>query len=318
MIRLRDFLRVKDCYFSVVGYEHRDGIKCLLRYVPDEKGDRVDSRGRRYRKLSHEEALKYDRFAEFRWGGIFLIPPSKIDEVYRPDERIEDVCKRDRTVAKLRNLFSIRRMGVTGSRLIGLSGENSDVDLVIYGRKNFDRARERLEEGFRDGIFSPPDLMEVYRRRGLSIPYRIFEVHEKRKLNRGRIDNVNFDLLYVRERWEEGFPEIRGRRLGYESIVAEVVESKPFDYPACYVVDHPTIEAVLSFTHTFVGQAFEGEILEARGVLEEVDEKYYLIVGTRRDTGEEYIVSRTLINKFNLEDELRRWKVKTFKRPTEH
>jgi len=310
MIRLRDFLRVRDCYFSVVGYEHRDGIKCLLRYVPDENGDRVDLRGRRYRKLSHEEALKY--FPEFRWEGIFLIPPSEIDEIYKPDERLEEVRARDGLVDKIASFLALPKMGVTGSRLIGLNKADSDVDFVAYGRKNFELGRGKIREGIERGVLDRPDLRRIYAKRKVAIPYEVFKVHEERKFNRAVLDGIHFDLLFVGER--APVPEIKGTKMGTYTIRAIVTDSRyAFDYPACYFVDHPIVEAVLSFTHTFVGQAFEGEIIEARGTLENINGRIYLIVGTRRDTKEEYIVSRTLLKLFDLEYVFDRWKAKTFK-----
>ena len=314
MIRLRDFIRVGECYFSVVGYEHRDGVKCLLRYVPSDSGNRTDRFGRRYRKLSHGEALRYEKFRRFQRDGIFVIPHYIIDEIYKPDEMLKEICKRDEDVAKVADFFRLPKMGVTGSRLIGLSGENSDVDFVVYGRNNFELGRKKIAEGLKSGKLEPPDLMEVYRRRNVALPFEVFRVHEERKFNRAVLDGVHFDLLFVRNYESAPIPEKKGKRLGMSTIVAEVTDSTyAFDYPACYFVDHPEIEAVLSFTHTFVGQAFDGETIEARGVVEEIDGKLYLIVGTLRETKREYVVSRTLLNKFNLEDEFRRWKAKAFK-----
>ena len=313
MIRLRDFLRVEDCYFSVVGYDHSDGVKSLLRYVPDERGDRRDAKGRRYRKLGHEEALNYGRFERFRRGGIFLIPLFEIDEVYRPDERLEEVRGRDPVVDEIAEILDLPKMGVTGSRLVGLSKPDSDVDFVAYGIRSFELGRERIREGLEDGTLSPPDLRRVYERRRVRIPFEVFRVHEERKFNKAMVDGINFDLLFVRDSEKGLVPEKMGTRRGIVCVTAEVIEERAFDYPACYFLDHPTVDAVLSFTHTFAGQVFEGEVLEARGILEEIDGKNYLVVGTRRDVGGEYVVSRTLLKLFDLEYEFDRWKAKTFK-----
>lgn len=314
MIRLRDFIRVEDCYFSVVGYEHRDGVKCLLRYVPSDSGDRIDRWGRRYRKLSHGEALQYEKFREFQRDGIFVIPHHIIDEIYKPDEMLKEICKRDEEVAKVADFFRLPKMGVTGSRLIGLKGKNSDVDFVVYGRNNFEFGRKRIAEGLKKGELEPPDLVRIYERRKVTLPFEIFRVHEERKFNKAVLDGIQFDLLFVCDRESSPIPEKKGKKLGIATITARVTDSRlAFDYPACYFVDHPEVRAVLSFTHTFVGQAFDGETIEARGVVEEINGEFYLIVGTLRETQHEYIVSTTLLNKFNLEDEFKRWKAKAFK-----
>ena len=93
------------------------------------------------------------------------------------------------------------------------------------------------------------------------------------------------------------------------TVVAEVVDDRfVFDYPACYFVDHEDVDAVLAFTHTYVGQAFKGEILEARGHVEEINGKRYLIVGTKRETDDEYVVSLTFLESIGLMDEFGKWR----------
>jgi predicted nucleotidyltransferase len=71
--------------------------------------------------------------------------------------------------------------------------------------------------------------------------------------------------------------------------------SLSFDSPAVYQVDHDRVSRILSFTHTYSGQAWEGETVEARGVLEEHGAETWLVVGTTRTARGEYIISRTLI-----------------------
>ena len=304
-LRLRDFIRVKDCYFSVIGYEHKDGVKCLLRYVPDPNGDRLLN-GVRYKKLSHREALT--RFKEYIKDGIFVIPFNMIDEVYRPDERLPYICKVDEEVRRVAEFFSLPKMGVTGSRLIGLSGKDSDVDFVIYGKYWFDVGREKIKKGIERGVLWC-DYEYVYKKRNVTLPFEVFKVHEERKFNKAILDDIRFDLLYVRDKEKSKIPEKKGKKVGERTIVAEVIDdSLIFDYPACYIIKHPEIKAVLSFTHTFVGQAFKGEIIEARGVVEEIDGEKYLIVGTMREVKDEYIVSLTLLENTKLLDEFKAWK----------
>jgi predicted nucleotidyltransferase len=57
-----------------------------------------------------------------------------------------------------------------------------------------------------------------------------------------------------------------------------------------------------------VGQAFEGEIVEAKGWIELVNGKKYLVVGSRRETADEYIVSLSLLENANVMDEFLNWK----------
>jgi len=61
--RIRDFLESRDGWiFSVVDYIHTNGVRSLLRYIPDESGGRIAG-GRRYRKLDFDEAFEFLRAA---------------------------------------------------------------------------------------------------------------------------------------------------------------------------------------------------------------------------------------------------------------
>ena len=71
--------------------------------------------------------------------------------------------------------------------------------------------------------------------------------------------------------------------------------SLAFDNPAVYEVKHESVSRVLSFTHTYSGQALAGETIEACGVCERHGAELWLVVGTTREARGEYIVSKTLM-----------------------
>jgi predicted nucleotidyltransferase len=55
-------------------------------------------------------------------------------------------------------------------------------------------------------------------------------------------------------------------------------------------IDHPTIERILVFTATYVGQAQVGELIEAQGQVEvEPSGRQRLIVGSSREAHHEYL-----------------------------
>ncbi|MCX8172134.1 MAG: nucleotidyltransferase domain-containing protein, partial [Archaeoglobaceae archaeon] len=172
-IRLRDFVRIGDFYFSVLGYKNTERVKCFLRYSPHDKGERVKD-GKRFKKLSHEEALAHPLAEKYFENGIFRIPAKDIDEVFKPEKRLKDAM--DSNVAKVIDFFisiPLDQMGVTGSRLIGLQSDESDVDFIVYGKWWF-VARERLKKGIENG--SLQDLDEsawdfIYRKRKVPLPF---------------------------------------------------------------------------------------------------------------------------------------------------
>ncbi len=308
-IRLRDFVRAENCYFSVVGYENQRKVKCFLRYVPG--GSRAG-----YRKLSYDEAITQPIAEKYLQDGIFYIPHHDIDEVYKPEERISEIVKEDEDVKKVVEFFKsipLGEMGVTGSRLIGLQNDESDVDFVIYGKSWF-KGREMLKKGIESGKLEEPDYSMwdfIYRKRKVPLPFDVFISHERRKYHRGIVSSTYFDLLYVRGYNELNgvFPEEKGEKIERAVVIAKLLDDRfTFDYPAYYPVGGE-IKAVLSFTHTYTGQVVKGETFEARGVVEKIGDEKYLIVGTKREAKNEYIVSLDFLECCGLLNEFRRWKM---------
>ena len=145
---------------------------------------------------------------------------------------------------------------------------------------------------------SPELWRKVYTKRKPEIPYDVFVLHEQRKWNRGQINQTYFDILYTRSYDNlAGAPSGKGTVLGKKTIEATVADaSLAFDNPAVYLVEHDEITKVLSFTHTYSGQALTGETIEACGVVEQHGDERWLIVGTTREARGEYIISKTLLD----------------------
>lgn len=302
-IRPRDFVDDSDGWiYAVSAYDNTDGVGCILRYVPDPCGDRVNPEGVRYRKIDFEESFRLIGEEKPAYlGELLRIPPADITRVYKPEERLAFCAARDGRVGDLADLFSLPpgSLGCTGSRLCGIESPASDIDLVVYGRAFFS-AREILRRAIERGQvtdLSPGMWRAVYTKRDPEISFEVFLLHEKRKWNRGEIGGTYFDLLYTRSYDDlDASPAPRGERIGRKTIEARVTDaSLSFDTPASYRVDHGEVSRILSFTHTYSGQALPGEVVEACGVLEEHGDELWLVVGTTRTARGEYIVSKTLI-----------------------
>ena len=141
-----------------------------------------------------------------------------------------------------------------------------------------------------------------------SLSYQEFQWYENRKNNRGVISGTLFDILATRD-WSE-IDGIYGDKLyepqGYAEIECTVKDAiASFDNPAVYEVEEvkilngPTapITQVASYTHTYAGQALEGERILVKGKLEKVTGKktiHRLIVGTTRESVGEYIKLKSL------------------------
>lgn len=302
-VRLRDFIEDNDGWlYAVSTYDNADSVGCVLRYVPDERGGRVNAAGRRYTKYDFEEAYLLVEERKPQYAGLLhRVPYADVKRVLKPDLEIGRILRDHPRVRKLVNLFNLPAgvVGCTGSLLCGLENEDSDIDMVVYGKHWF-AAQNLVEQGIRDGKIeglSPEMWRKVYEKRRPDIPYGQFVLHEQRKYNRGQIEGTYFDILYTRSYDELGSaPAGKGTVLKKMTIEAVVKDaSLAFDNPAVYEVDHETVSRVLSFTHTYSGQALAGETIEACGVLEQHGSERWLIVGTTREARGEYIVSKTLL-----------------------
>ena len=302
-LRPRDFIEDRDGWiYAVTTYDNADRVGCILRYIPDPSGDRVNPEGVRYRKIDFEDSFRLIREEKPSYLGEFLrLPREDIRCTYKPEERLAFCSARDSRVRELAGIFAIPGglLGCTGSRLCGIETPVSDIDLVAYGPA-FGLARETLRRAIGAGRvsgLSPEMWRAVYAKREPEIPFETFHLHERRKWNRGEIRGTYFDLLFTRSYGDTDAPQARrGERVGRTTIEARVTNADhSYDSPASYRVDHDEVTRILSFTHTYSGQALPGETVEACGVLEEHGEEIWLVVGTTRTARGEYIISKTLL-----------------------
>ncbi|WP_342304036.1 nucleotidyltransferase domain-containing protein [Methanolobus sp. ZRKC5] len=308
--RLRDFLVTKDNWiFAVSDYFHPHGVRSTMRYVPDENGER-ELDGKRYKKYDFDVAFDFMRQNRPEWvEDVHVVPEDQIKKVLPPNSVIEKLYDSDKRVAVVVDTLeeagiSREMMGVTGSLLPGLQNEGSDIDFVVYGAQWFIArdaiAKAKSESGPIEDI-DETMWKKIYNKRIPEISFKEFIAHEKRKGNRGMVDGTYFDLLFVRD-WEQiKEPTLRGEDIGTIKIEAKVTNADlAFDSPSVYKVEHDEIDHVLSYTHTYAGQALEGEIIEAQGVVEQVGNIKRLVVGTSREPKGEWIRSLTLLKKEGL------------------
>ena len=314
-VRLRDFfITADDWIFAVSGYDSTDGVQAVLRYIPDTSGDR-ELYGVRYRKLDFDEAFRFVEEMRPSWKDL-CVPEDEILQVLRADKRTQSLAEEDRRVAAIVDFLEaagipIENMGVTGSMLPGLQIEGSDIDFVVYGKYWF-TARDAIMQKMRN---APPDVdhdlpqpritgisdelwHRIYTKRVPEISFDEFMIHELRKGNRGMVEGTYFDLLFVRD-WDQlPVRQERGSDLHRCTITARVTSADlAFDNPAVYAIDHPVISEILCYTHTYAGQALAGEMVEARGMMEQVGDTRRLVVGTSREPVGEWMRSLTLLGR---------------------
>ncbi|MCX6673052.1 MAG: DNA polymerase subunit beta [Methanothrix sp.] len=301
--RIRDFFETKEGWiFAVADYSHPDGLRSMLRYVPDAAGER-EANGKRYRKMDFDQSFEFLRRERPDYvRDLHVVPKNDVLKIYRPSEGLPDVAERDTRVGKIAGLLAEagvpwEQMGITGSMLVGLSSPSSDIDFVVYGPIWW-KARDivaRAKAKGKIGELDEATWWKIYSKRKPEISFEEFMRHEKRKGNRGMIKGTYFDLLFTRE-WNQIRPQIAGKPAGERRIEAKVIDADfAFDSPAIFRLDHPEVKEIFCYSHTYAGQALPGETIEAKGVLEETAQGLRLVVGTTREARGEWIRSLTLL-----------------------
>jgi predicted nucleotidyltransferase len=121
------------------------------------------------------------------------------------------------------------------------------------------------------------------------LSFREYLWHERRKFNKGLCEGTKFDITLVTD--EVHASMAASRKLGPIRLNAKVIDAThAYDFPARYRIARTDLDEVLSFSHTYAGQALAGEWVTIRGQLEEIREGgRRIIVGSTREAPGEFI-----------------------------
>ena len=308
-MRPKDFLYTSPALWFAVVTELLEDQRALavLRYGRDDNGRwyKVDSDAGNTllcrlapHYLFHSQQLDVD---------LHGVPLADIRQVLRPEQALRDMLQSGQgdpvqqaarvVVRLLSEVVPTTQLGVTGSLLLGLQHEDSDVDIVVYGRRSFQQARRHIQSLLASGASAVTPLDDEhwhrsYRRRGCALSFTEYRRHESRKANKLLVAGVKVDVSLVPSAVDVRL-ENRGpyRKLRFDAVQARVTaDHYAFDLPARYAIDHPEIEEIVVFTNTYMGQARVGEQVEARGWVErDGTGAHRLVVGTSREARREYL-----------------------------
>jgi predicted nucleotidyltransferase len=329
----RYYIKTRDnLFFAVNSYNHpKSHYISFLRYIPSDDGDRTLN-GVRYKKVGSEEAYEYLRKNHpeylFEWNisnkKMMGVPKGDVIKVYNPIEGLSKIRENKNKsslyekITLLSDIFhnyagiSYDNMGVSGSSLIGLENETSDIDFIIFGIDNHRRAIEFYSKAKHDEGIALEAINDDYwefvydkRIKDDSMSLDEFKWYESRKNNRGIIRDTLFDILLNRNDDEIDDDEnIDIVQLENVRISCDICEdSLSYDSPATYNISNVSflegtprnIESIVSFTHTYTGIVRNYERVIASGVCEEYlnkdtgQKKYKLIIGTTRESIGEYL-----------------------------
>lgn len=326
-----DYLETKETnlFFDIKGYHHPQDRKiCFLRFYPDKNGERTKE-GKNYKKIyslderylklreDYPQYLFFSNELDLELQGVEI---KDIKKIYTPREYY-DVLKMRKDLSEIekhsKNLSELLitdgsvpedAIGISGSPMIGLSKDNSDIDVIIYGTRASLEFQDRLKTLFKASnnirMYNSKEYKIHYKWRvgGSNTSYEDFLKSEKRKLHQGKFHGIDFFIRYIKspKDWNGTYYDYNFKNLGRIKIKAKIVNSTNSIFTPCSYkikcltvvesnlirkdIDLNALNEITSFRGRFCEQAREGEEVLVEGKLEEVNyknsKKYFRILLT--------------------------------------
>lgn len=327
-VREGDLIRTQaNVVFDVKGTTHPDGkIIAFPRFIPQADGARKSGRGNygkvysltdrfRYLQEHHPDLIVFDPV----YGETLCeVPVEQIAEVYHPQEKLSQL-REAKTLSPLeQKAFNLAvelheksgipwsAIGVSGSIMVGLTTSTSDIDPLVYGVENSQKAYRALNElrrtassGFKPYTQTELKALYDFRVKDTHMSFDDFTLVESRKAFQGMYMGVDYFIRFLKD-WDETserYGDLTYQNSGYLKIQASIKDSEDALFTPCtYKLDDvkvlhgpnlTSISEVSSFRGRFCMQAQEGECIEAQGKAELVTNKktgskhYRLILGNK-------------------------------------
>jgi predicted nucleotidyltransferase len=329
-----DLIKTKsNVFFDVKGLVHPEGkIIAFPRFIPSLLGTRQDKDSKygkvysfpdrfKYLQENHPDLIVFDAvFGET----LCEVPTTEIAEHYQPTEKLALLrtskhlstleSKAVRLAETLRKEADIpwSSIGISGSIMAGLTTKKSDIDPLVYGVENCQKAYGALQKLLKDkdsgfNPYSREELQELFdfRSKDTQMSFEDFVLIERRKAFQGKFMGTDYFIRFVKD-WSEineQYGDVCFKNSGYAKITAKIADSSDSLFTPCTynvenvkIVEGPKlkpIKEIVSFRGRFCEQAENGETVEAQGKVELVTNKkiqseyYRLIIGNKQS---DYIV----------------------------
>jgi predicted nucleotidyltransferase len=323
-----DLIKTRDnVIFDVKGLVHPpDKVIAFPRYIPSPTGTRRSGKDLYGKVYNLAERFKYLQqnapnlivHDEVFDESLCEVPVDTIKRRYDPVEKLTilrtskglgDLEKKAVQLAEdLKKAAGIpwSAVGISGSVLVGLYTEKSDLDPIVYGVDPCRKAYAALEDLLKDGgsrfkPYSPNGLRGLFdfRSKDTVMSFEDFAHVELRKAFQGMFDGVDYFVRFVKDWSEAGerYGDVCYKNSGYAKITATVTDdSEALFTPCTYKIENATvvegaklepISEIASFRGRFCEQARKGEAVTAQGKVERVtnmktgQEHYRIILGNK-------------------------------------
>ena len=316
----------ENIIFDVKGLVHPPKkVIAYIRYVPDPKGDRIRF-GKNYSKYyslsKRYEYLKKNYPKYLVNDPVFNtllceVPINDIKNHFNPAKGLKDIRKKKyldkienlalefMSILKERSGVNWNKLGISGSILVNIYQENSDLDLIVYGSKTSNSIAETMNELLEDksNQFQQYDRNSIkelfdFRSKDTIISFEDFVRTDIRKISHGIFREKHFFIRFVKDYNEinEQYGSIIYKPHGKARIKATISDdSEALFTPCTYVLENveiiegkkvESIQKIVSFRGRFCEHAKIGERIIAQGKLEKIkqegkDDYYRLLLGNK-------------------------------------
>jgi len=324
-----DYIETKEdhLFFDVKGLFHPTNcIICFLRFFPHPDGERIKNgiNFKKVYKLNERYAFLREKYQKYLFFCRELdlevqgVKKKEIKKIYTPrtffkklleDNNLSISEKHSKDLCELftnEGNLSENSIGITGSIMVGLNTEESDIDIIIYGTETSLKFQEKLAQIFEKSNNCRKYNIDEYKSHynwrvgGSDIPFEDFVKVEQRKQHQGKFMSYDFFIRYIKspKDWKGKFYDYKHKNLGRIKLKAEIVDSKDSIFTPCSyrinsikILDSSTnsnninirnISEINSFRGRFCEQARENEKVLVEGKLERVifkkEMEYYRIL----------------------------------------
>ncbi|HEY0090221.1 MAG TPA: hypothetical protein VGB37_15340 [Candidatus Lokiarchaeia archaeon] len=324
-----DYVETNDnLFFDVKGLLHpKDQKICFIRFYPNPSGDRTKA-GIKYSKIydlnerykflrtNFPQYLFYSNELDLELQGVKI---EDIKKIYTPREYFKSLFQRTNLTKleehskELCELFIVDggvpedSIGISGSPMVGLHKDYSDIDIIIYGTENSLQFQENLNDILSDCGFcrkyNSQEFITHYEWRagGSDVNFNDFVKSEQRKLHQGMYKGYDFFIRYIKspKDWNGVFSDFKYSNLGRIKLKAKITDATDSIFTPCsYEVEilkvlecnipndliKQRLREINSFRGRFCEHAKNGEDIIVEGKLEKVSfknkEEYYRILLT--------------------------------------
>ena len=315
-----DYIETKtnNLFFDVKGLLHpNDYFICFLRFFQHSDGERIKNgiNFKKVYKLNERYALLRDKYPKYLFYSKELdlevqgVKKKEIKKIYTPRDFFNKLLEKNeltkseklsKDLCKLlinEGNLSESSIGITGSTMVGLDTEKSDIDIIIYGTETSLKFQEKIAEIFKKSKICRKYNMDEYRDHydwrvgGSNISFEDFMKSEKRKQHQGKFIDHDFFIRYIKspKDWEGNFYDYQYKNFGRIKLKAVILDSKDSIFtPSSYKINPLKIlensitpnsinikelREINSFRGRFCEHVRENETVLVEGKLEKVNFK---------------------------------------------